>query len=58
MNLINALQDYENPNSLSSRFRRARAERIGVFVVLQCVDQVHEARLVAASLSRSGLNGP
>ena len=28
MNLIYALQDADNPNSLSSRFRRARARRI------------------------------
>ena len=28
MNLIYALQDAENPNSLSSRFRRARARRV------------------------------
>jgi methyltransferase family protein len=28
MNLIHALQDYDNPNSPASRFRRARARRI------------------------------
>ena len=39
MNLINALQDYENPNSLSSRFRRARARRI-----VELIETIHARR--------------
>ena len=39
MNLIYALQDAANPNSLSSRFRRARARR-----VKQLIEEVFAAR--------------
>ncbi len=39
MNLIYALQDAENPNSLSSRFRRARARR-----VVELIEAIHAER--------------
>ena len=39
MNLIYALQDAENPNSLSSRFRKARARR-----VVELIEAIHAER--------------
>ena len=45
MHLIYALQDADNPNSLSSRFRRARARRV-VELIRQVFAQHGQVRVL------------